>query len=56
MEYTNKSKKIKRFLYNLGFEFKLNKLDQEEHYIFQETKELKEAVDFYYRIRKTFQK
>ena len=51
-----KSKRIKRFLYNLGFEFNVVSNNNKEEYEFEETKALKESVDFYYKIRKTFQK
>ena len=49
-----KSKRIKRFLYNLGFEFTLIKNGVKEEYLFQESPHLKESIDFYYKIRKTF--
>jgi len=49
-----KSKRIKRFLYNLGFEFTLNITNGKEEYLFQESPQLKESIDFYYKIRKTF--
>jgi len=52
---TIKSKRMKRFLYNLGFEFTLTEIDGKEGYLFQESSELKESIAFYYRIRKTFE-
>jgi len=50
-----KSKRMKRFLYNLGFEFTLTNVDSKEGYLFQESPELKESIAFYYKIRKTFE-
>jgi len=50
-----KSKRMKRFLYNLGFEFTLTNSDGKEGYLFQESAELKESIAFYYKIRKTFE-
>ena len=50
-----KSKRIKRFLYNLGFEFTLTNVDSKEGYLFQENPQLKESIDFYYKIRKSFE-
>jgi len=50
-----KSKRIKRFLYNLGFEFTLIKINNKEEYLFQENPQLKESIDFYYKIRKSFE-
>lgn len=50
-----KSKRIKRFLYNLGFEFTVVNTNGKEGYLFEESPQLKESVDFYYKIRKTFE-
>ena len=49
-----KSKRIKRFLYNLGFEFSVINTNGKEEYSFPESSQLKESIDFYYKIRKTF--
>ncbi|MCB2311637.1 hypothetical protein LGL55_10470 [Clostridium tagluense] len=51
-----KSKRLKRFLYNLGFEFKLINKNGDEFYQFEETEMLKECIEFYYRVRKRFNK
>jgi len=51
-----KSKRVKRFLYNLGFEFILTNTNGKEAYLFQESPQLKESIDFYYKIRKHFEK
>jgi len=50
-----KSKRIKRFLYNLGFEFSVINTNGKEEYSFPESPQLKESIDFYYKIRKTFE-
>jgi hypothetical protein len=50
-----KSKRLKRFLYNLGFEFKLINENGKESYKFEETEMLKECIEFYYKVRKSFE-
>ena len=52
---TIKSKRMKRFLYNLGFEFTVINKNGKEEYSFPESSQLKESIDFYYKIRKTFE-
>ena len=51
----NKSQRIKRFLYHLGFEFSVININGKEEYSFPESSQLKESIDFYYKIRKTFE-
>jgi hypothetical protein len=53
--YTTKSKRLKKFLYGLGFEFKLINKDEKECYQFVGTEMLKESIEFYYKVRESFQ-
>ena len=50
-----KSKRMKRFLYLLGFEFELIINQGKEEYHFEESDKLNECMEFYYKIRRTFQ-
>ena len=51
-----KSKRLKRFLYMLGFEFQLVTVQNKEQYHFEETELLNECVEFYYNTRSKMQK
>lgn len=51
-----RSKRMKRFLYILGFEFKLIINQGKEEYHFEDTDKLNRCMTFYYEIRRTFEK
>lgn len=56
MNYPVKNKRLKRYLYNLGFEFQLENKQGKELYNFEDTEILKESIEFYYKVRKSFKK
>jgi hypothetical protein len=49
---TIKNKRLSKYLYSLGFARETSFIKEKEQWLFEESDDLKEALDFYFYMRK----